>query len=311
MDLKSVKTFHRIVALGGFNRAAEELNYAQSTVTMQIQKLEAELGMRLIKRSKSFELTEAGRLFLEQSAHIIRDIEQLQNTMTELVAGETGHVRLGVVEPIASYRLPKILAEFLRKYPQIRVSISIASSPALSQQLQHGELDLAICSPPTLGTELYFEPLLTENFVVLLPEQHPLCDKDRITIQDLRDHRLLITSADCPYRRKLEIILQEPGGPPLNTLEIGSMSALKFYVQSGIGVALVPLSVLHPEPAGTVIRPLQGNEVDMTCGLLCNASHYPLRLAAGKLYDAIQRGLANSNNLNPDFDTLPIQRALG
>ncbi|WMT38989.1 LysR family transcriptional regulator [Paenibacillus sp. D2_2] len=304
MDLKAVKTFHRIVALGGFNRAAEELNYAQSTVTMQIQKLESELGMRLIERSKSFELTEAGRLFLEQSEHIIRDIEQLQETMAELVAGEAGHVRLGVVEPIASYRLPKIIAEFLSEYPHIRVSISIASSAALNQQLQHGELDLAICSPPMLGTELYFEPLLTENFAVLLPELHPLCDKDMITIQDLRNHRLLITAADCPYRRKLEMILQEPGGLPLNTLEIGSMSALKFYVQSGIGAALVPLSVLHPEPPRTVIRPLQGNEVDMTCGLVCKASHYPLRLAAGKLYDAIHRGLADSR-LNPFASVQP------
>ncbi len=105
MDLKAVKTFHRIVALGGFNRAAEELNYAQSTVTMQIQKLEAELGARLIERGKTFELTEAGRLFLEQSAPIVRDIDQLQDTITGLALGETGDVRLGVVEPIASYSI--------------------------------------------------------------------------------------------------------------------------------------------------------------------------------------------------------------
>lgn len=295
MDLKAVKTFHRIVALGGFNRAAEELNYAQSTVTMQVQKLEAELGMRLIERGKTFQLTEAGRLFLEQSAHIVRDIEQLQDTMTELVAGEAGHIRLGVVEPIASYRLPAILADFLRVYPHIRVSISIASSPVLIQQLQHGELDMAICSPPLLGTGLYFEPLLTEHFAVLLPESHPLASKTTITIQDLRSHRLLITAADCPYRRKLEMILQEPGGPPLDTLEIGSMSALKFYVQSGVGAALVPLSVLRPEPGGTVIRPLEGNEVDMTCGILCREPDYPPRLASGRLYAILKEHLPDSN----------------
>ncbi|MCJ8014537.1 LysR family transcriptional regulator [Paenibacillus sp. KQZ6P-2] len=294
MDLKAVKTFHRIVALGGFNRAAEELNYAQSTVTMQIQKLEADLGLRLIERGKTFELTQAGRLFLEQSAHIVRDIEQLQDTMTELVAGEAGHIRLGVVEPIASYRMPDIIAGFLRDSPHIRVSISIASSTVLSQQLQQGELDLAICSPPLLGTGLYFEPMLTEHFVVLLPEQHPLTQKAIISVQDLRSHRLLITSSDCPYRRKLEMILQEPGGSPLDTLEIGSMSALKFYVQSGIGAALVPVSVLQPEPEGTVIRPLQGSEVDMTCGLLCREPDYPPRLAAGKLYETLKKNLPDN-----------------
>ncbi|MEC0372704.1 LysR family transcriptional regulator [Paenibacillus chibensis] len=297
MDLKSVKTFHRIAALGSFNRAAEELNYAQSTVTMQMQKLETDLGMRLMERGRTFELTEAGRLFLEQSAHIVRDIEQLQTTMTELVAGAAGHIRLGVVEPIASYRLPGILAQFLHEFPQIRVSVSIASSPVLSQQLLHGELDLAVCSPPLLGTGLYFEPVLTEHFVVLLPEQHPLTGKQTISVQDLRRHRLLITAADCPYRRKLEMLLQEPGGPPLDTVEIGSMSALKYYVQCGIGAALVPASVLQPEPAGTVIRPLMDDEVDMTCGLLCREPDYPPRLAAGRLYEALKKELPAADSL--------------
>lgn len=296
MDLKAIKTFHRIVALGGFNRAAEELHYAQSTVTMQIQKLEAELGMRLMERGKTFELTEAGRLFLEQSAHIVRDMDQLTNMMTGLVSGEAGHVRLGVVEPVASYRMPAILADFLRDYPNIRVSITIAGSAVLCEQLQHGGLDLAICSPPLLETALYFEPLLTEHFVVLLPERHPLTDKDVVSIQDLREHRLLITSADCPYRRKLELIMQQPGGHPPDTLEIGSMSALKFYVQSGLGAALVPLSVLRPEPLGTVIRPLRGNEVDMTCGLLCKTADYPLQLAAGRLYRFLQTALRACDN---------------
>ncbi len=294
MDLKSVKTFHRIAALGGFNRAAEELSYAQSTVTMQIQKLEAELGVRLIERGKTFELTDAGRLFLEQSAHIVRDIEQLHTTMTGLVAGEAGHVRLGVVEPIASYRLPRILAGFLREFPQIRVSVSIASSPVLSRQLLQGELDLAVCSPPLLGTGLYFEPVLTEHFVVLLPEHHSLAGRQSVSIQDLRSHRLLITAADCPYRRKLEMLLQEPGGASLETVEIGSMSALKFYVQSGIGAALVPSSVLQPEPAGTVVRPLHEDGVDLTCGILCREPDYPPRLAAGRLYEALTKELADS-----------------
>lgn len=291
MDLKAVRTFHRIVALGGFNRAAEELNYAQSTVTMQIQKLESELGVRLIERGKAFQLTEAGRLFHKQSAHIVKDVEQLQNTMSELLSGESGHIRLGVVEPIASYQLPDIVAGFLHDYPNIRLSITIASTPALSEQILHGELDMAICSPPAMGTELYFEALLTENFVVLVLEHHALATKDVISPADLRGHRLLITSADCPYRRKLEMIMQEAGGPPLDMLEISSMAALKFYVQSGVGTALVPATVLQPAPIGTVMRPFKGNSVNMTCGLLCSAAEYPLRLASAKLYQVLKQEL--------------------
>lgn len=72
MDFKTLKTFHKIVACGSFNRAAEELNYAQSTVTMQIKKLEEDLGIRLLERGKTFRLTEAGRLFLKKAAILSR-----------------------------------------------------------------------------------------------------------------------------------------------------------------------------------------------------------------------------------------------
>lgn len=72
MDLKTLKTFQMIVKHGSFIRAADEMNYVQSTVTMQIQKLESELGIQLIERGKKISLTEAGRLFYDQSLQIVK-----------------------------------------------------------------------------------------------------------------------------------------------------------------------------------------------------------------------------------------------
>ncbi len=95
MDLKTLKTFQLIVSLGSFNRAAEELNYAQSTVTMQIQKLESDLGVQLIERGKGLQLTIAGRLFHERSLQIVKDLERLQSRISDLLLGEAGHIRLG------------------------------------------------------------------------------------------------------------------------------------------------------------------------------------------------------------------------
>ncbi|WP_248924366.1 LysR family transcriptional regulator [Paenibacillus hamazuiensis] len=284
MDLKTLKTFQAIVAYESFNRAAEEMNYAQSTVTMQIQKLEADLGVRLLERGKKFRLTEAGRLFHEQSAQIVKDMEQLQARLKDLQSGEAGHIRLGVHEPAASYRMPAILGRFISQFPAIRVSVDIASSSVLGERLVRGELDLAVCSAPEIGTELYFEPLFTEKFVLLLPEGHPLAEKVSVVPDDLRGHRLLITQTGCPYRKKLEIALQESGGTPLDTMEIGSMAALKYYVASGLGIALVPQTVLNPVPAGTAVRPLHGNALAMVCGLLCKTSDYPFKQAGAKLY---------------------------
>ncbi|MFD0681361.1 MULTISPECIES: LysR family transcriptional regulator [unclassified Paenibacillus] len=170
MDLKTLKTFQMIVTYGSFIRAAEEMNYAQSTVTMQIQKLESDLGVQLIERGKKIQLTEVGRLFHERSLHIVKDLEQLQNTMSDMQLGEAGR-------------------------------------------------------------------------------------------------------------------------SPLDTMEIGSMAALKYYVQSGLGIALVPEVSLNPAPAGTLIRTLNGNATDMPCGILCKSSEYPLGLASTKLYQFLKQEL--------------------
>ncbi|NOU91710.1 LysR family transcriptional regulator [Paenibacillus sp. LMG 31456] len=291
MDLKTLKTFQMIVTYGSFIRAAEEMNYAQSTVTMQIQKLESDLGVQLIERGKKIQLTEAGRLFHERSLHIVKDLEQLQTTMSDIQLGEAGNIRLGVTEPNASFRLPIILASFLSQYPKIRIAVDIANTPALSERLLRGELDLALCSAPEIESDLYFEPLFTEKFVVLMPDQHPLSSKPYLQAEDIRGHRLLITAASCPYRKRLEIVLRESGKAPLETMEIGSMTALKYYVQSGLGIALIPEISLNPAPAGTVIRTLNSNATDMPCGILCKSSEYPLGLAGTKLYQFLKQEL--------------------
>jgi len=291
MDLKTLRTFQLIAQSGSFIRAAEQLNYAQSTVTMQIQKLEADLGVQLIERGKNIRLTEAGRLFYEQSQYIVRNMEQLRESLSDLQTGESGTIRLGVTEPTASYRLPRILSEFISQYPKIRISVDFANTPTLSRKLLEGDIDLALCSAPDLGSELYYEPLFKEQFTVLMPEQHPLASKAVIAPDDLRGHRLLVTSANCPYRKKLEMLWQQSANVPIDIMEIGSMTALKYFVESGLGIALVPSIVLSPLPVGTTVRPMSGMPVDMSFGILTKLSEYPLKQACSRLYKYLKQEL--------------------
>ncbi|WP_409340550.1 LysR family transcriptional regulator [Paenibacillus sp. MBLB4367] len=291
MDLKTLKTFQLIVKYGSFNRAAEEMNYVQSTVTMQIQKLESELGVQLIERGKKIRLTEAGRLFYEQGMQIVKSMELLQTNLADLQLGEAGYIRIGVTEPTASYRFPHILKRFISDFPKIRVSVDVANTPVLRERLLKGEIDFALCSAPDLGDELYFEPLLKEEFTLLMQENHPLAEKAIVAPDDIRGHRLLITSATCPYRKKVEMVLQESGHLPLDTMEIGSMTALKYYVESGLGIALVPKILVDPVPTGTTARAMSGGLIDMTFGILCKTSEYPLKHASAKLHHYLQQGL--------------------
>lgn len=293
MDLKTLKTYQMIVKNGSFIRAAQEMNYVQSTVTMQIQKLESELGVQLIERGKEIKLTEAGRLFYDQSLQIVKNMEQLQTSLSDLKSGEAGHIRIGVTEPTASYRLPGILRKFMSAYQNIRISVEISNTPVLSERILKGEIDFSLSTAPGVGSDFYFEPLFQEEFVVIMPENHPLAQKEEIVPEDFRGHRLLITSATCPYRRKLEMVLQEKGSEAIDTMEIGSMTALRFYVENGLGIALVPKIMVKPETKGTTIRMIGGSLIHMTCGILCKESTYPFQLATQKLYNYLKRELVS------------------
>ncbi|GLX69889.1 LysR family transcriptional regulator [Paenibacillus glycanilyticus] len=289
MDLKTLKTFQAIVRHGSFHQAAEALSYAQSTVTMQIQRLEGDLGVTLFERGKKVQLTEAGRLFHAQSLDIVNRMEQMQRNLLEMQSGEAGKIRVGVTEPLASYRLPPLLKAFMQDHAQVEVSLEIASTTVLAEGLRQGELDFALCSAPEAGGELYFHPLFKEKFVMLLPGEHPLAEAQAIRLTDLEGHRLLITAETCPYRKKLERILQDNGPLAMETMEIGSMTALKHYVAAGFGMALVPVTTLEPLPPGTIAKEIVGTSIDMLMGLLSRTQ--PLPPAAAKLYENLRQAL--------------------
>ncbi len=293
--MKNLKTFHLIVKYGSFIRAAEEMNYAQSTVTMQMQRLETELGVELLERGKTIALTEAGRLFYEQSLQIMNRLEQLQSSLADIQSGDAGHVRFGVTEPTASYRLPRLLGRFQAMYPKIKLSVDIGSSSGLAEKIHKGEVDFALCSAPDLTVGLYFEQLFHEKFVVLLPEDHVLANRSIIVPADFQGHRLLITSVTCPYRRKLEMALKEAAITPLDTMEIGGMTALQYYVEAGLGIALVPEIGLNPIPAGTVARSMDV-PIDMSIGLLSRGPEAPLTQAVAKIYSFLQQELGGTGH---------------
>lgn len=127
----------------------------------------------------------------------------------------------------------------MESFPKIQIFLEVANTPDLSEKLLNGDIDMAICSSPNLRTDLYFEPLFKEEFVVILPENHPSVKKAVIEPMDLPGHRLLVTSATCPYQGRHEEVLLGTREHELDTMDIGSVTYLKYYVERGIGMAIV------------------------------------------------------------------------
>lgn len=270
MELRHIYTFQAIVQEGSFLKAAEKLMYAQSTITLHIQQLEAELGVKLfLRQGKKVQLTEAGRSLQEQSDSLVARAMALQQTMFDLVAGDAGHVRIGVIEPTASRRLPQILAPFCQERPRMQLTIEVGNTPTISQRLISGALDIGICSPPEAQSGLDFEPLFVEQLALLLPAHHPLATAETLSVQDLAQQRLLLSEPDCPYRGLLERELQKRRKNPYSGLEIGgSLETMIRAVQAGLGIAFIPRAAANPLPAGTVLRDVEGIELSLPIGLV-------------------------------------------
>jgi DNA-binding transcriptional LysR family regulator len=288
VDLRYIKTFQTIARLGSFQKAADELKYVQSTVTMQIQKLESDIGVTLIERGKKIQLTEAGRIFNEKADLLLKDLESIQNTMNEWIHGEAGKVRIGAIEPMAIYRLPKILGPFCERFPKVQISIQINNTQNLTKMIKEGELDLAICNTPILDHLTVFDPLLTEEVSLLIPVTHRLAEKDDIYLSDFKDERLLLGAFVCNYRINLEKSLVEAGVNPHIGLEVNSMTALKEYVQSGLGIAVVPDIIVDSAPEGTITKKILDLKVGVVTGILRKLSSHTDGSAIKKLISSIK-----------------------
>lgn len=291
MDIKTIKTFRTIVKHRNFQKAAEELAYAQSTVTMQIKKLEDELGTRLLERGKQgFHLTEAGLYLYEQAELLLDEVEKLQEGIEHIRTGEAGYIRLGVMEPYASYRLPALLKPFVTRYPRVNLSVQIQSNQALGNMVQQGELDIAICTLPDDLSGLHYEKLLVEEIALLIPQDHPFAAEQEISLSMLQEEPLLITSPVCPFRKSLEKAMSDKGLRPRYHMEVSNMLAVKHYVSAGYGIAAIPTVAAEPLPPGCLLRPLHGVQLGIEISLVYPRQFPNRRKSVRELLDTLRSG---------------------
>ncbi len=299
MELRHIYTFQAIVKEGSFLKAAEKLMYAQSTITLHIQQLEAELGVKLFMRQgKKVQLTEAGRSLQEQADSLVARAMALQQTMFDLVAGEAGHVRMGVIEPTASLRLSRLLAPFCQERPRIHLTIEVGNTKTISQRVASGALDLGICSPPAAHLGLDFAPLFVEPLALLLPEGHPLASLETIHTQDLAKQRLLLTEENCSYREVIESALLKRRVNPYSGLEIGSLEMIKHAVQSGMGLAILPRASATLAPASTLLREIDDLELSLPIGLVLLADEISPSRALEALLILLHKELRQGTSSN-------------
>lgn len=248
MELRQLITFSKITQLKSFLKAAENLGYAQSTITTQIQLLEKELGIKLFEKiGRNMELTSKGLIFLEYAEKIINLANEAKEAVTDSDTPK-GTLKIGVVESLCTIKLPELLEAFHIKYPEVKVIIKIGTCSELQNMLKNNAVDLIF----TLGELIKDQDLIScmskkENMVILASPLNKLKNNMNITLKDIEGESLILTEKGCSYRSVFEAMFHKEGLQPNLALEIGSIETIKSFVMKNLGITLLPLMTVEDE----------------------------------------------------------------
>lgn len=233
MELRHLITFRTIVDAGGFKKAADELGYAQSSITAHIKELEKELGYPLFDRlGKSITLTQAGRLFLPYAMDIISLYSKSKEVIKE--ANEpSGELKIGASESLMIYWLPIVIKAFMKSYPKVDLTLKSIDYDNLSDQLKKGDIDAAVLVETSSwkSKELTIQKVRDEKLSLI---------KSSPKINSATSETMLVTEYSCSWRPIIEDYLKIEGKTSVAKIELPSIEAIKKCVLCGLGNSMLP-----------------------------------------------------------------------
>lgn len=229
-----------------FRRASERLALDQSALTRRIQKLEHTLAFRLLERTtREVTLTQAGRSFYQDNAHLLARYEDSIRTARRIAEGKAGHLRLAYMNFAATELMPSAMARFRTAHPHIDVALRYIRTQGQKIALANDEVDLGYMLGPFDHSEFQSLPLLSEPLYVVTPKNHALLRRVTIAPADLADQDMILGEMAewDEYRSRLDDLFSTEGIRLRVTLEASNTLALTGLVAAGLGVTILPESL--------------------------------------------------------------------
>jgi DNA-binding transcriptional LysR family regulator len=270
MEVRQVAIFCALAREKNFTRTAERMNTVQSNVTTQVRALEEELGTPLFDRfPRNVVLTEAGKRFLPHAQRMLAAMDEGASAVRnghEL----SGPLRVGAPESVLTYRLPRVVKDFQRKYPKIELIFRPYVNGKLVRTMEAGVLDLAVVMADAVdGRHLESRRLRRESVFLFAGAGHPLA-REKVTGKDLEGEAMLLTEPDCGYRKKLTEVLAAERVQLQSVTEFSSVEAIKMCAMAGMGIGLLPEIVIASEMRAGKLKALrwQGGDLSIATHLL-------------------------------------------
>jgi DNA-binding transcriptional LysR family regulator len=272
IELRHLRYFVAVAEELNFTRAAERLGINQPPLSLQIQQLEKGMGTQLFRRhTRGVELTDAGKLMLEEARVILRQVETAKTGVQRRVRGETGQVIVGSAGATYFHPLiPAIFREYHLKYPDVILAPQASSTKLLVAQVRAGQIDVAFIRPPIGDNDgLAIEPLVDEQTVIVVPAGHPLSNSASVPLAALAKETFVLCSrAQNPgCHDSIVAACQRAGFTPALGQEAPQVVSVIPLVAAGLGVSIVPRSTSRILVDGVRYLPVEGDAPRSLIGL--------------------------------------------
>jgi len=243
MTLVQLEYVIALDTLKHFAKAAAHCHITQPSLSMQVQKLEEELGVHIFVRTNPVTTTETGQIVIEQGKKILAEARMMQQLIQQEKNIVAGTLKIGIIPTLAPYLLPQFLQALIKKYPQVRLSIHELTTENIVRQLKNGSLDAGIMATPLNIAELKEAFLFNEEFVAYVSRKEKLFNKKYLLPGDINVHNMwLLEEGHCLRNQVMNLCALQRDASIEKHFDYaaGSIETLKHFVDKSGGITLLP-----------------------------------------------------------------------
>ena len=254
MNIRDLKYFVAVAELQHFGKAAARCCVSQPTLSMQLKKLEEELGAQLFERNnKQVMITPVGRAILLQARKILHEIELIKQVAQNAQDPMSGTFRLGIIPTLGPYLLPQVLKDLQRRFPKLDLVIYENKTENILRECREGVLDAIVLALPIPVQGFVVENLFAEKFLVALPARHPLSGKKQISMDELKNEQLLLLEEGHCLRDQALEACRFSGAMEKSGFKATSLETLRHIVAADGGITILPEMSIRTSAANPMI----------------------------------------------------------
>lgn len=258
MEFDQLRLFVDLVREQSFTKVAERNYITQPAVSLSIQKLEDELGTKLLERTtRKVLVTEEGRILYDYAREILEKAREAKAVLQERHDRMVGTIRLSTVLSVGLHELPASLKEYIRRFPEVNIQVDYRPSDQVYHAVGDGDVDLGMVAYPEERSGIVTTPFFEDELVLICNRDHPLGSAAQVRLKDLDGVRFVGFQAEIPTRKAIDALMRREGVRVDVRMECDNIEILKRMVEVGLGVSLVPHLAIREETRTGVLREIR------------------------------------------------------